>query len=217
MNDSRDIKLSYEQLDILKELGNIGSGHAITALSKLLNNKVEVSLTSIDIVSFWKVPELFEKTSIDMVGIYSEIQFKSDLAIVQIFTKESIVNLINILTNSERFTIEDLKSIEDLDEFSLSIISEIGNILSGHYTNALADMLSIKLVPNIPKIAIDTLNAILDIIIAKYAQLSDYLIIINTKITVSEINLEGIICLIPSVSILKSLFEILNLKYDLNL
>ncbi|MFX1499848.1 MAG: chemotaxis protein CheC [Promethearchaeota archaeon] len=217
MNDSRDIKLSYEQLDILKELGNIGSGHAITALSNLLNNKVEVSLTSIDIVSFWKVPELFDKASIDMVGIYSEIQFKSDLAIVQIFTKESIVNLINILSNSKSLKIEDLKSIEDLDDFSLSIISEIGNILSGHYTNALADMLSIKLVPNIPKIAIDTLNAILDMIIAKYAQLSDYLIIINTKIMVYEINLKGIICLIPSINILKSLFEILNLKYNLDL
>ncbi|MBA7621251.1 CheY-P phosphatase CheC [subsurface metagenome] len=217
MNDSVNIKLTQDQLDMLKELGNIGSGHAITALSKLISGKIEVSLTSADIISFWKVPDLFDNPYIDMVGIYSEIPFNSDLAIIQIFTKESIINLINILTDYDEISIDNLKSIDDLDDFSCSIITEIGNILSGHYTNALADLLSIKLIPNVPKIAIDTLNAILEGIIAKYSQVSDYMILINTKLTVSDINLEGTLCLIPSISILKSLFNILNLKYDLNL
>ncbi len=212
-----DIKLTQEQLDILKELGNIGSGHAITALSKLLNIKIDVSLTSIDIVPFWKVPELFNKSAIDMVGIYSKIPFKSDLAIIQLFTKVSIVSLINILSDNDKIMVDDIKTIDDLDDFSVSIISEIGNILSGHYTNALADMLSIKLVPNVPKIALDSLNAILETLIAKFSQLSDYMILINTKLIVLDVNIEGIICLIPSINILKNLFNILNLKYDLNL
>ncbi len=217
MNNSVNIKLTQDQLDMLKELGNIGSGHAITALSKLVSNKIEVSLTSADIIPFWKVPELFDDPSIDMVGIYSNIPFNSDLAIIQIFTKESIISLINILADDDRIAVEDLKNIDDLDDFSCSIINEIGNILSGHYANAIADLLSIKLIPNVPKIAIDTINAILDGIIAKYAQISDYMILINTKLKVSDINIEGTICLIPSISILKSIFKILNLKYDLNL
>ena len=217
MNNSANIKLTQDQLDMLKELGNIGSGHAITALSKLLSNEIEVSLTSADIIPFWKVPELFDDPSIDMVGIYSNIPFNSDLAIIQIFTKKSIISLINILTDDDRIAVEDLKNIDDLDDLSCSVINEIGNILSGHYANALADLMSIKLIPNVPKIAIDTLNAILEGIIAKYAQISDYMILINTKLKVSDINLEGTICLIPSISILKNLFDILNVKYDLNL
>jgi len=217
MNNSINIKLTQDQLDMLKELGNIGSGHAITALSKLLNNKIEVSLTAADIMPFWKVPELFDNPYMDMVVIYSDIPSNSDLAIIQIFTKESIVNLINILTDHDKISSKDLEIIDDLDDFSCSIINEIGNILSGHYANAIADLLSIKLMPNVPKIAFDTLNAILDCIIAKYSQISDYMVIINTKLKVSDINLEGTICLIPSISILKSLFKILNLKYDLNL
>lgn len=217
MNNAVDIKLTKDQLDMLKELGNIGSGHAITALSELLNSKIEVSLTSADIISFWKVPELFDNPFVDMVGIYSDFALNSDLAIIQIFTKESILNLINILSDYKKISIEDLKTLDELDDFSCSIINEIGNILSGHYVNALADLLSIKLIPNVPKVAIDTLNAILESIIAKYAQISDYMVLINTKLTVSNINLEGTICLIPSISILKSLFKILNLKYDLNL
>ena len=217
MNDSVNIKLTQDQLDMLKELGNIGSGHAITALSKLISGKIEVALTSADIIPFWKVPELFDDPSIDMVGIYSNIPFNSDLAIIQIFTKESIINLINILTDNDEISIDNLKSIDDLDDFSYSIINEIGNILSGHYVNALADLLSIKLIPNVPKIAIDTLNAILEGIIAKYAQFSDYLVIIKTKIALPEIKLDCIICLIPCMKILKNLFKILNIKYNMNL
>jgi len=217
MNNSINIKLTQDQLDMLKELGNIGSGHAITALSKLLNNKIEVSLTAADIMPFWKVPELFDNPYMDMVVIYSDIPSNSDLAIIQIFTKESIVNLINILTDHDKISSKDLEIIDDLDDFSCSIINEIGNILSGHYANAIADLLSIKLMPNVPKIAFDTLNAILEGIIAKYSQISDYMVIINTKLKISDINLEGTICLIPSISILKNIFKILNLKYDLNL
>ena len=217
MNQSGNIKLTEAQLDMLKKLGNIGSGHAITALSDLLNKNVEVSLTSVNINSFWKVPELFDNPYIEVVGIYSEIPFNSDIALIQIFPKESIINLINLLSDYDKLSIEHIKNVNDLDDFSYSIIYEIGNILSGHYANALADLLSIKLIPNVPKIAIDTLNAILEGIIAKYSQISDYMVIINTKLKVSDINLEGTICLIPSISILKSLFKILNLKYNLNL
>ena len=41
-NQSAKINLTEAQLDMLKEIGNIGSGHAITALSEILNKNVEV-------------------------------------------------------------------------------------------------------------------------------------------------------------------------------
>jgi chemotaxis protein CheC len=209
-----EINLTEGQMDMLKEIGNIGSGHAITALSEILNTNVEVSLTSVDINSFWKVPELFENPHREVVALYSEIKFNSTLSIIQIFTKESMINLINMLNEDTRI---DGTSINDLDEFSYSIINEIGNILNGHYASALADLLSIKLIPNVPRIAFDTLNAILNSIIAKYSQIVDYLLTINTKLTVSNLDIDGTICLIPSVDILKRLFEILNIKYNMNL
>jgi len=212
-----EFKLTPEQIDTLKELGNIGSGHAITALSKLLNNEIEVSLTSADIIPFWKVPELFDAPNVEVFGIYSKIPFNSDLSIIQIFTKESLVNLINLLNINDKVFIENIRNIEDLDDFSISIITEIGNILTGHYASALADLLSTKLIPNVPIVALDTLNAMFNGIIAKYSQLSDYLVLIKTKITLPEIKLNCIMCFIPCMNILKNLFKILNIKYNMNL
>lgn len=216
-NKSGNIKLTPEQLDMLKELGNIGSGHAITALSELINDRVDVSLTAVNIIPFWKIPDLFENPNTEAFGIYSEIIGKPDLSIIQIFTKVSVINLINILNDEDHIEIEDVRSIQELDDFTRSIISEIGNILAGNYASALANLLSIKLVPEVPKLALDNLNAMLDTIIAKHSLNSDYTIIVKTKIQVKEIELNGTLCLVPSMKILKELFKILNIKYDINI
>lgn len=214
---NKGYKLTTEQLATLKELGNIGSGHAITALSKLLNRHIDVSLTTAEIIPFWNVPEVFESPDVEVFGIYSEIPFTSDLSIMQIFAKESLLALINLLNIDNKISNEKIKSINDLDELSISIIKEIGNILTGHYTSALADLLSIKLIPSVPTIALDTLNTLLNSVIGKHLQLSDYIVLIRTKMTLSEINITGIICFIPCMNILKTIFKILNLKYNINL
>lgn len=213
----KDFQLSAEQLDTLRELGNIGSGHAITALSDMLKNKVDVSLTSLDMTSFWEIPKLFENFNTEVFGIYSQIKDQFNMAVIQFFTKESVINLINILSDQENISGDDIKSVSDLDELSRSIIIEIGNILAGNYSNALADLMSIKLIPGIPKLALDDINAMLEGIIARFSQVSDYSILIKTILKVKDTELFGIICLIPSIEIIDNLFKALNVKFDLDL
>ena len=213
----KDFQLTAEQLDTLRELGNIGSGHAITALSDILRNEVDVSLTSLDFTSFWEIPKLFEDINTEVFGIYSQIKDQFNMAVIQFFTKESVINLINILSDQENISGDDIKSVSDLDELSRSIIIEIGNILAGNYSNALADLMSIKLIPGIPKLALDDINAMLEGIIARFSQVSDYSILIKTILKVKETELFGIICLIPSIEILDNLFKALNVKFDLDL
>ena len=42
-------KLGEEEMDVLKELGNIGTGHAATSLSKLLNKDVYLSVPKVKV------------------------------------------------------------------------------------------------------------------------------------------------------------------------
>ena len=44
--------ISSLHLDILKEIGNIGAGNAATALSNLLNKKIDMNVPNVRIVSF---------------------------------------------------------------------------------------------------------------------------------------------------------------------
>ena len=206
-----EIKLTPYQLDSLKELGNIGSGNAITALSQLLNTRVEVSLTSLELIPFWKLPDEFGGREINVFGILSDIEGTQNLSILQIFTKESIINVINYLSG-EKIDINEIIKLSDLDEVILSTISEVGNILAGHYANGLADLMEIALVPSVPNLSFDSLGAIMDSVIARSAKIVDLMIMINTKMNIQDLHINGILVFLPAVETLNSLFKALNIE-----
>jgi len=211
----KSIQLTEKQKDVLKELGNIGSGNAITALSDLLKKKIEMSLTSIDIIPFWKIPHLFGDVTKEVFGIYSKVIGENDFRILQIYTKESIINMINNLTEFDKKSIKKIKDLNDLDDFSVSIISEIGNILVGHYTSALANLLSISIIPSVPDLALDTIGALTSCAIAKFSKKLDFTLIIETTLKIEEMELDGILCFIPSIETVENLLKIISLKYNM--
>ena len=57
-------ELSSYQIDVLQEVGNIGTGNAATALSQLLNKKIDMSVPAINIISF---DDIFSKMDGDRV------------------------------------------------------------------------------------------------------------------------------------------------------
>ena len=116
------------------------------------------------------------------------------------------MNMIKKLSEDKTNTL-DINQIEDLDEFSLSIISEIGNILTGHYTSALANLMSTKLIPEVPNIALDTLETITNSLTAKYSQRIDHFVIIKTTLKIEELELIGTFCFIPDVNTLERIFK----------
>ncbi len=207
-----EIKLTPAQMDSLMELGNIGSGHAITALSQLMDKRIDMSLTSVDVIPFWKLPEKFGGEEVEVFGILSSVHGEQELLILQIYPKDSIIKMINSLSEGRNTNSEDIKILSDLDDFSLSIIMEVGNILSGHYANALADLMEIKLVPEVPDVAYDVLGAIMNSVIAKTSETVDLMILINTKMDIEDLNLNGIFCFLPAVATLNKIFTAINLE-----
>jgi len=214
LDDLNKITLSREQNDTLMELGNIGSGNAITALSKLLDKKIDMALTILKVVPFWEVPYLYEDPETRVFGILSKIKDNSNLIFLQIYTVESAINLINTLMENDALHKEKIKVLEDLDDFSLSIISEIGNIVAGHYSSALANLMSIRLVPDVPDVALENVSALIDSIIASNCEGNNYSIIIENRLNLDEIEFKGHFFLIPSMETITHFIHALNLKYD---
>src|SRR6266487_3686643 len=56
MEDVRDLK--ELQIDALREVANIGAGHAATALSQMTNRRIMISVPRINIARLEEVPEL---------------------------------------------------------------------------------------------------------------------------------------------------------------
>jgi chemotaxis protein CheC len=215
-SEEDNFQLTQYQIDTLMELGNIGSGNAITALSHLLDKRIEVSLTSGEIIPFWKLTDKLGGPNTEVFGINSLVKGETYLNILQIFTKKSIFNLVDILSEQKKQEKIEIKNLDDFDEYTISLIVEIGNILAGHYTSALADLLSTKYVPDVPFLAFDKLGAIINEFLATCSENLDFILMINTKLKIEDLDFFGIFCFIPSVETLDILFDKLDLAVNLN-
>ena len=60
-------------LDVLKEIGNIGAAHAATALSTLLNKKIEMKVPKVEMVSFDDMMDLAGGPENVVAGIFFEL------------------------------------------------------------------------------------------------------------------------------------------------
>lgn len=61
-------------MDILKEIGNIGAGHAATALSTLLNKKIDMSVPDVKIVSFDEMIDMAGGAENVVAGVFLRIE-----------------------------------------------------------------------------------------------------------------------------------------------
>jgi len=215
ISEEDELCLTNDQIDTLMELGNIGSGNAITALSRLLDKRIEVSLTSAEIIPIWKLSDKLGGPNTDVFGINSIVKAETNLNILQIFTKKSIFNLIDILSEQNKQKRVNITNLDDFDEYTISLIVEIGNILAGHYTSALANLLSTKYIPDVPSLAFDKLGAIINEILTVCPKNLDFMLMINTKLIIEDFDFFGIFCFIPSIETLDKFFEKLDLAVNL--
>ncbi|MEM3928284.1 MAG: chemotaxis protein CheC, partial [Archaeoglobaceae archaeon] len=165
--DKSGFILNSDEMDALKELGNIGVAHAATSLSAMLGKMVEM-----------KVPNV-------AVAKISEIHnyFKEELVSGVVTALEDVENgrsgyLYISFPNAEKFAkllIDDASLVE-------STIMEVGNILSSSFCNAIADMLGITLLPSPPSFSYDMSVAIVEAIVAQIAEKGDYVIIFETEL-----------------------------------
>ena len=68
------INFSKKHLDVLKEIGNIGAGNAATALSTLLNKKINMRIPSIKIVEFNELLDYVGGPEEEIVSVFLRIQ-----------------------------------------------------------------------------------------------------------------------------------------------
>ncbi|MFX1393158.1 MAG: chemotaxis protein CheC, partial [Promethearchaeota archaeon] len=202
----------YQQ-DILKELGNIGSGNAVTALSRLIKKKIDVNLTDVGIISFDKMSKQFGNSSQQVCGIFSNIDKPSKSTILQIFEMKPLLSLIASMTGKKsKIDPNKVKNKKDLDKFAVSTITEMGNIMAGHYASALGDLTGIKLMIDVPEFTMSTVGALGNFLSSELKTISEYVLIIKTMINIVDSKLSGIFIFIPDIETLEIFFKKLGLS-----
>ena len=192
--------LNEMELDTIKELGNIGAGHAATALSKLLSKDIDIAVPSIRVGEIRTLSKEF----------ISDIIAGVIIALQDLEENKSGYLYIMFPMNSSKQIATELFGLEEFDEEMYeSTIMEVGNILSSSFCDASAEFMDIILLPSPPNFAVDVPTAVIDSVISQMAKRSDYIIIFETSLS-SDSNIEIFLALLPEPSLLEDITRIME-------
>ncbi|GAA3406609.1 chemotaxis protein CheC [Paenibacillus hodogayensis] len=196
------------QLDVLKEVGNIGAGNAATALSKLLARPVDMQVPLVNLLPFEEIVDVLGGSEQVVIAIFLRVTGDAPGNMFFFLTQPSAKML---LTNLAGITSGD---DEHYSEMELSALNEIGNILAGSYLSSLADFTKLSMTPSVPALAIDMLGAIVSYGLIQYGEMGDRALFIDTKFFEGNDAVEGHVFLVPDPESFDKIFASLGVPLE---
>ncbi|MDR3239639.1 MAG: chemotaxis protein CheC [Clostridiales bacterium] len=202
------MNFNAKEFDILKEIGNIGAGNAVTALAKLLQKKVDMQVPVINLVEFKDIASFLGGPEQIVVGILVQISGDIEGMMMFLVQEDSADVLIRALMNG----LSAEKRESGFTEIELSALQEIGNILTSSYLGSLAGLIQKKIVPSIPFLSIDMANAILSVPAIEFGKVADKALFIESVFEADGVSVSGYFLLIPDISSLRVILTSLGVE-----
>ncbi|HBG08715.1 MAG: CheY-P-specific phosphatase CheC [Firmicutes bacterium] len=176
------------KLDFLRELANIGTGHATTALSQMLDGKLfQLVVPDAQMLPFTEAADYMGGLEKVVVGIFVVISGDVQGHMACLHPLESARTLIRLLTGEDK---------PEIDEMGRSALQELGNIMVTSFLNALSKMTNLLMMPSVPGLAIDMAGAVWESILAG-AEVAGEVTVIRTRFSAEGEAIEGHIIFLP--------------------
>jgi len=198
-------RLNAEQLDALREISNIGMGHAATALSQLVGKTVHLNVPNVNVLPISQVPEVLGGPQQLVVGIYMQILGDARGNILLIFPLDSAMELV------ENLLLKRPANYTALNELEVSTLKEVGNILSSAFLNALGMLLKLTLIPSVPILSCDMAGAVVDYVLIELGKTGDISLMVETEFRSEEDRIKGHFYMIPGVDSLEIILSSLGI------
>lgn len=197
----KSVELSEIEIDALKEICNIGMGHAATALNQMIGRSVNLDVPEAGLVAYDDIPDLLGGPDAIVAGIYLKIWGDINGNMLLVFSKNATDALCELLTGSGADP--DL----NLSEMHSSALREIGNILASSYLGALERLLGKTLIPSIPTVAYDMAGAVVDYIIMQLGEEMEKPVVVKATFADHLNGISGHMYLLPDPASLHAILE----------
>jgi|ASRK01.1.fsa_nt_gi chemotaxis protein CheC len=202
--------LDSMHLDILREIGNIGAGNATTALSQMINKKIDMGVPQVNVLEFKELAEVLGGAENPIVGILIGVEGQINGMMMFVLEQKSAHNLVNMLMG------RDIDCFEDFTEMDLSALNEIGNIIAGAYLSSLSTLTNLKIIGTVPNMAIDMAGAILSVPAIEFGKVGDRALLIQTDFGGELERVFGYFILIPELDSYAEILKSLGIIQDDN-
>ena len=196
------------ELDIIKEVGSIGTGSAATALSSLLDTRIRMTIPEVSILGYNDV--------IDALGDPEEmiaavlVQMSGEMKGIMLF----LLKMDFIQEVSSEMLGKQVTDYDQLGELEISALTEVGNIIISTYTNALSSLAGIDINLSVPAISVNMLGGILSVPMIELGYETNKMLTITGKFIINDVQLDSNLLMLPDIDSLNYLMKKLVGSYE---
>lgn len=191
-----------EYFDVLREIGNVGASNASAALAQLLGRRVEVHVPKVKLLDFSNVGKAIGGEEQIMAGIYLRVEGQINGSMLLMLKKQAAARVAGILLGDP-----DRDPKAELTEIECSALSEVGNIVTSAYLNAISTLTGLKTLPSVPSLCVDMAGAILSVPAIEFGMMCDKLLLIENRFSGTT---DGYLILVPDIDSYDKMLEALG-------
>src|SRR5512132_2472928 len=178
MDDIRSLKAL--QLDALREVANIGAGHAATALSTMTGGTIMISVPTINIARLEDVPPQISAPEEPVAAVLMNMLGDLTGRTLLVFPKPTAIRMAELMLRKPQ----------------------------GTFT-ALGDFMGLMLLPSPPSLAVDMSSAVLTTAYLQFGSDRDYVFCVESEFYMKDLDehLRGFFLLLPDVASLQAILR----------
>lgn len=199
-------ELGENQMDVFREIGSIGNGNAITALSGILSEKISMELPEVNILEFNMAQKKIGDAEEIVGAVLVEMSGELSGLMMLILKRDFIKTMIKKVLSYEK---ENLLDMEEMEE---SLLIEVGNIMLSSYISALSSLTNIQIHLSVPQFAVNMLGGILSMPMAMMGIESDQIMMITGAFSIGGEEMDSNILLLPDIRSLNVLMKKLGVE-----
>lgn len=195
--------IGAKHLDFLKELENIGAGHAASALSSMLSHPITLKVPLAQLCKYSEVCEILHGPENVVAGLLVGISGDIGGFILLVMDEDDARKLSGLMLGGME---EGLPEAEK-NEMQISAMKEMANILIGSYITAISSLTGFKIEVSVPELVFDMAGAVMNLVAVVYGEISDLILSMETEFVDNEESLYGHFFLVPDLESYKILID----------
>ena len=198
--------LDNMNFDVLTEIGNIGAGNAVTALSQMINAKVDMYVPQVKMLTFQQLANVIGGEETLVAGIMLSLEGDIEGSMLFMLGSEDAHRLVEQLLGMKP------QADDTFSEMEMSALMELGNIITGAYLSAISKMTNLTISPSVPYLSVDMAGAILSVPAIEFGKLGGQALLIESRFRDMDVDISGYFIMIPTLDSYDSIMRALGIS-----
>jgi chemotaxis protein CheC len=196
-------KFTNFHMDAIREVGNIGTGNAATALSRLLGRVVDMDVPVAEMVPIYDVASHYGSPEMNVCAVLVRTEGEFACSLIFMIDEAKATIMADLIIPMDLSGMDESGRTQIRD----SAIAEQGNIILGAFLNALSKITGWTMPTTTPAVARDMLGSIMDLVAAMFGVIGESALLVKTNLHVKGLDegLGGTVIMVPDPGSLERL------------